>query len=993
MAINVRTVGPTQDVAGQLQLPIEEIATKVRADGITPEAEAAPAAPEIPQESTPLTQSLEAQGLIEPIAQAATRLPEGQDTRQPSLSEASPDIAHNVPQLGFDFNGEGAFVTRANNIRGMLDQTGDQRLALKFVGDEYAKFTEEGVDALRSDVKKVIFGPALDAGIPQTVVGFDGQPKQTLSVDPALADVMTGVVDRLFAGESVGEARFSHVESDAAPEGDTFNPDADPIAASTRASNNIAAGREIVDHYHREKAARDGLSEQEFLRTRPTATDQELALIGGMAKMLYARANPNLIQETPGSETESGQSEYNLTTEGELQLKKWMTNNYAPFQTQEVKPNKAPVTPRTPQSDRPLGRKKTGKLDSEKQKLSEAARESNTNQQAMPKIVDTTRESLSYGIAINGLKEIAGYDQQFDSPEALEVAVTEGTAPPTPLADMFEIGTDRLKKIYGRRNKLKFQYEQAKNNPNADEATVRMAEKEYLDYNAVELWKKEQLKVIEALRSIAENRGQANYLDYAYQLGTTRQHVMQTIFNPGANKAVRFAIGDGQMARINPGEGGQVTNNWKEVVATKLLADPIGREHPFVRQLQAQGLKVSGKYLTPKARIEYFQAMERSGALAEFGAIGAILKKALPSRAQTDSTAELLKSIPANQPTLPGGLQETTPFTANLTEAERAKVMEFMGRHNDLEGLYALEAAMEVDSYLQGEPFHSRIEAEMDGITNGPSNLGLLLGSRDIAFRSGLITANPLFKLMPDGTTESDIEAATEEELQVLTQQALDKAQVQGDIRDVIYNFLDTSGGNIVGEFVDAAGKTFSEKEQEGMLALVNIAKENKDLRKVPTMTLVYGQSIDNLRGHVMDFFFTSNQTAALEGVLEDSGLSQADAIEFLHKGVVVKSIFYALDPDVVEFQNKMRSLTLFSELSGLQPNFISPTGSSIYIGEKATAGVEAKPQISFAEGDKTKKTTIPAYGTRVAPSSSRLIPSPVQGFDAATVIGVHIRP
>ena len=1002
-------VGANQDVGGQLELPIEEIATRVRPDGVS---EAPAEAPTIPQESTPVTRSLEEQGLIEP-APEPTVVTQTDQTRQPSISESRPDIAYNEPQIGFDFNGEGLFVQRANKVRSLLDQSSSRRIRATPKVDDVGTYQEGNVEALEAlplAAQKVLFSPnVLGAGQETTIEGFDGQPRQSLNVDPALADVFVGVMDRLFAGEPVGEQQFGQLQTAEEAEA-TIGEDGNIIEGSRKAAGNAAVGREIAQQYHREQAAQQGMSQEEYQATAPNPTQEEATVLGALAKEVYALSNPDIVKRIDGKKSASGQVEYQLTAKGGQQLRAWQKHAYQPFVTPEIAPSATPTPNGTLQQDAPV-RSRTGVIDPAKQKIDENLRESQRNQNFMPKVVGVTTEKIVYTLAPGALQEISGYEGKFNTDVELEQAVRGGTAPATPMADMFEVGVNRLKKIYGKRDLLEYDLAKAeadyKDSPDPETAARLETARQALDgYDPLTLWKQEQNKTLETFNTIARYRGKANHLTWSIQSGTLRQNVQQTRLNPGANKVVRFALGDGQLAPISVISNPQITRNWKEVITTKLLAEPLAQDHSWVRQLKSRGIKPGGKYLTPKARVAFFDQMEQTGALAEFGKIGEVFEKLLPSNNQAAVYAERYKAVQINdrnQLSVPQELGQDQGNFGDLSEQETALVQEFLGRHGDIEGLYAVEAAIEVAKYLRGENFHSAMEAEMDGITNGPSNLGIMLGIRDIAFRSGAMTDSPIFKLFPKDVGQKEFLEMTENEQLDLTNSTIRKAGVQGDVRDVIADYMEVFGDDLVDSWVMDSNIKYSEEQSQAFRDILTVAKGNKPLRKTPPMTLVYGQDIQNLDQHIEKFFFVEGKESdTVQKLAADADLGSQEVIDFLHKGVIVPSIYHALEPDVIEATGRLKAVSLAALFTNRLPHYTAPSGTEVYVGAKGPAGLDRKVPLSFEDSTKGTKFEpgVSLYREearadtlrgkrRGGYTSGRLVPFPIQGFDAATVIGL----
>ena len=515
------------------------------------------------------------------------------------------------------------------------------------------------------------------------------------TVDPLMLYVGSAVTESFLAGDA-----FTTIDEETGKE-TTIDPS--EVGPITRAQGNEGVGRDIHREYSRIKNAQEGRPTDEY----NDLSREEANTLGSAFKAMYAKANPDLIQEVDGP---GRQKAYQLTDKGVQAMRQGSTDRKRLFPKVQVRPSK--VVTKTGQLPGEVGRtvvkKKTGAVKRkhvDDRILQEAAR----NMNEVANVVDTRRMKVLFATAL---------------------PVLAGTLPPgTPLGDTF-----------GEINNMGPSKEQ--DFAAGEKAAVERGD---VDYSAAQ--KMEDLKggIANQIRSIAMERHGANHLTYFIQSATGRITPQQLHFNPTTSKAVRFVTRNVVPAKATPGS--RISRNLEQMYAMMLVPKE------FSRFTDRSGRAIKVDALLPDQRIEAFKKAE-----SKLEAWGDRLAEVLDA-SMTDQEAEAIanaieQGTPLGDPNFP----EVRPLAldpaldADLIEAIRGKGED--GPHF-IDGL--IDAAKYIKAKRDGRPHMSYFNAYVDGKTNGIASNALQVGSENIARATGVMRTSGDY-LLDDGDIRDQLQ-------------------------------------------------------------------------------------------------------------------------------------------------------------------------------------------------------------------------------------------
>ena len=776
------------------------------------------------------------------------------------------------------------------------EEEGRKRIDALNEGDTAAAFKD-----LELTASRVLNDPAmLDATVQDPNTGHR-------KVDPGFVRVM-GLATEAFLVDSgsVGgvdfEEVFTGVDVDTTDVG-TLNE------ATKKAKGNARLGRAIWQEWQREKNVAQGLPSDSYIDATPPA-GQTNEFIGAMAKEAYAMANPDIVERVQAG----SQVQFQLKDPETLRAAQQGQAN--PFQNVEVVPLNAPSATSQPQFEgRTYTRPEVTKLRKQDAGKLDVLEESRQNYHEMGKVIDPRRMKIFMQMALPALRAMSA---------------PAGERQPSPWADMVDIGKARYDSIAGeqaRLSSLAEAYAQKANGATGSAATryAKMAESyaaRAQEYDVESVFQSELVKMIEALNTAGRYNNQVNYVTYAFQMLTGRQHIQQNRFNPQASKALRFIIGHGDRTTIQRGRGDVFERNFKEIASIHL------------------GL--GGKTLQPEARIAAFDSFMRTEGAQRFAEMGRDLKANLLDNDTAEGIVADLAAMDASQ-----GVQ--MPASAQLQPMPlKQETQKFLEEHGS-EAPYIAEFLMDFADYVEGKPFHTALEVEMDGITHGISSNGVALGVQSMAERAGVIQYGDTQKL--------------------LTEQGQ-----QGDIRQAMKDYM--------------MGEAYTKAENEGwadqaptIAAIVEEAVKDREnyLKKSP-MTLAYGQEVENLRQHVEAAVFTGPSAKKIKEIADGAGITLDDATTFLHS-MLVDSLHAALDSRVLEMGRLLRANNTVAMMTNEVITIQSPAGFDQFIGARAGTGESTTSPLSYTDPEgKRKDISVRHYEQEASGSAPRARIDPVTG-------------
>lgn len=939
-AVPREQVQPTPE-GGQVDLPVEPVADSpivlaMRRKGFNPNPPAQTPVSSVDQVVPPQEGSQRQAETIRPISQRIVPIE--------AEREAADDFIDAVDPV------EGA-ITRANNVGNLFSAKADaeDQLIHRENRPEIAEKHLAGEDVGQQvNVKDILYSDRiLGAAVPNPETG-------KLGVDPNLYPVLGLVTENFFRtsgyATSDAEVQGDFAEFDIEAQETVEDADLAEKQGITRAKGNLRLGQDIWREWKREQASLAGEPTDSYLANERAVSPKEFEVLGGLAKELYARANPNEIEV----DRTGGQVVYTPTKEALHKMNKAHDAMSQPFAPVERKPlNQVSESGKYEHEGKILARDVTTKVDKKPPPM-KLIDEAKYNLHRMPRIADGKREALMYSLGLQALVQAQQSDQ------------------PTPIADMFGIGNEKLVSLQGSKAEMQRVRDVADGkDPNATAQQVEDARKKAKTQKQIDrfipekILKLEQKKFVESLNTISNYANQANYNTFYVQLLQGRLGMQQNKFNPQTNKAVRFVYGSGNKVQINPRKSAsKPTQNFKEVASMYLFGE-LG-----------DAVLAEAKFLQPGARRAEFDRIYKSGQLDPYIKMGNELKS-LYSPQKALEARQAMQGITVDE-------TNNVVIPPQVQGADLGISPETMKKINEhgAEGPYFAEFLMALADWDQahktGTSFATNLEVEMDGITHGPSSNALALGNRPMALRSGVLQMDDVHKLLDHDGAFGDLRAAMKRSLQE-------------------------------NAFQNAATR-YGEEAAPMLKSLLDKAVNDREnyLKKSP-MTLMYGQQIENLRQHVEAAVVSGPEAPGMRPELTElkrQGLTVDDAVDFLH-GELVDAIVLNLDQDgtILETLQLLRAYNVFSTVSDQPMRIKNSMGFTSVIGgrkeskearEQSLVNDDGQPVDVFRNpsSDFARSATITHYQDYGAGTAERrgvvggyghgrVVPALVQQFDA----------
>ena len=428
-------------------------------------------------------------------------------------------------------------------------------------------------------------------------------------------------------------------------------------------------------------------------------------------------------------------------------------------------------------------------------------------------------------------------------------------------ANMFDIGSKRAEDIQGTKDKM---LTEAKNEPNPKKQEALFQAASLYDPKSISA--RDRSKFFNLLDGLAQYSGKINHLTFAMQGLTGRTHAQQTRYNPQAHKVVRFVVGGGNYFTWRPDDGGVIDRNFKEIMSALLLKDDNGKD---------------AKDLTTEQRLKLFNQQLASGQMDSLIAMGNNIGTAVAGFNTAEAKADVQRALAAKTP------EETNAIKKQMRDKYGADPLNpdtkaFLAKHGD-EGPIFAEALVDLARYAEakkkGTPMKSSITVEMDGKTHGPATNAAQLGVEKMAERTGLLRTQ-------DYTLTDDI----------------DSRKAMGEY------MLDIAPS--------LSGTLYPSEKHNAFNEVLKLAvKDRANFLKKSPMTMGYGQELGSLKMHVETTVFNGPQATNIRSELKRNGISEADAITFLHT-MLVDSIFNVMDPKVVAVSRLLRANNLIATMT-----------------------------------------------------------------------------
>ena len=751
-----------------------------------------------------------------------------------------------------------------------------------------------------------------------------------VEVDPMFTTIGTVVLEKFFQGEEawVGneEVDFGTGQEELVIEGDDVTP------VKTKAKGNERVGRTIAEEYLREKAVQEGQPSDTYLLEGPQLSREDYEFLGGMFKEVYAQAmGPDIIRRVP-PQFPGDSVKFQPTALGLQKMTDADRDAGRPFDGREVPPALVPPTNIKGQLEyegRTYTRPEVTKVGQQPEGKSLAVlNEMRRNFAAIPWKIDGRGENI---LIQNGSAAVGQAIQVYQNLQGLaEGELNAALAEITPelkqqqaFADLMDIGLDRLISINGELARLRKRLEKAELDLQTSDfgqdriqAEIKDLQDRIANYNPLDIYRAEVNKFIESLNTITRYDNQVNHLTLSIQMLTGRAGIQQNKLNPQTNKLVRFALRVADTpVTIRPKSNSVQERNFKEVGAAMFLS------------------KADGKFAFPETRLQNFdqQLNNPEGRLARLVPLGQELLAIHEGRVD-DATLQPIRDISVRSRSQDNIISVPPSMQGAAAPAYSDAVMQELQAHDPEEIPYVIEYLMDLARYADGKPFSTTFEAEMDGITNGPSTVGTTLGLTDVMLRAGVLH---------DGNKTRKLQAAGEEK--------------PADLRGVMGEHI----LNTVAMNADA---------KEGLAEVVAEAVDDtKVYLKKPPMTTVYGQELGSLKTHVQDTMYTGKNSTSIQALLSKHGLDHQQTEDYLHQ-VMIDGLTEALGSTAIQLTRQLRANNVLAALTGVPLYHDNAMGFRQFIAGKETTGQVGRTYLKVAGQD----VSVPHYQEEVSGAARR---------------------
>lgn len=470
-----------------------------------------------------------------------------------------------------------------------------------------------------------------------------------------------------------------------------------------------------------------------------------------------------------------------------------------------------------------------------------------------------------------------------------------------------------------------------------------------------------QRSIAQSAYGIAVERSGVNYLTYFIQAYNGRLTPEQTHFNPTTSKQVRFVTAN--PAKVVVRKGSRQEKNLIQMYAMMLVKDadallPLGREQAFQRALP--------ELLKDGRRLKEVMTMTNE----ESEAISQAIEQGIPLN---DERFPKLK-----------GLGLDPEADADLIRAIKEKKED---------GPAYIDGLMDVvdyyDAMQEGKPFRTRFNAYIDGKTNGIASNAMQLGSKELAYRVGVLRSKDSVYAI-----DNDID-------------------IRADLADRLTQALNEDGFS-ESVFRESGGNP--DMLQSVAWELFNY----KPLNKITTMTYGYGKEIENFRGEMIEALTNILTNPDLTKEHKDGQLlAKVEALAAAGmKGnyasieeAIVETLFPIYSSKLAEVMTQeglaarrmMYGASLFHVMMDELFEIKSPIGLPLRYGAMESLGADNAEATEYSIATEGTRRKIKAYHYESRATSSAIrpsdkgayigghafggsIPGPVQSIDAATV-------
>ena len=721
----------------------------------------------------------------------------------------------------------------------------------------------------------------------------------------------------------------------------------------TKDKGNKDLGMRISREFQKYNNAQKGLPTDEYTDITP----EEATALGDQAKELYYSVNKTyegkqfMLRDTVVDNNGNKRSYFSLTSHGVNMIRQGEAQRKLVFPSKVIRPNKRPGG-----KDKFEKRKLTRNISSKSgpaikvEKTFQAIR----NLSKVQHVVDPRRNKILLVTALPIL-----LDDSIAAAGTLESA-------------MNHVGQDKVNRF---RRKAQ---EDAQANPRINGDQVN----EYVERTVQSSYTQLIKSLAQDIKGIALERNSANSLSFYIQNFNGRIAPKESTLDLTSSKSVRFVT-----RSVVPG-----------IIDVRT---PRGRFLEESLKLM-YGNMLLGKAGGPARDAERLSLLETK--TPQLYAWGKELRSAfdkIPDSKIEEINIAIDNNIPVRSPNFPTvpRLDIKNPDLLNAIKSEGSGAQVYMdglidfANYMDFKNKTSDRRASPNDSDYQFSTYFNNYD---DGKTNGAATIGMQLGSKPLAYKTGILRTQA--KLQLDNNKD-----------------------LRDELQDVLLESLDRNG----------IGGTFASETSGLMHDVATQLFAIRDLNKATTMTFGYGKELESFKKDIREFLELMDIEARESGAnynpvaqtLEAIDTSSSDResmdvlVDIMHD-TYVPGLVQVLDDTALEYRTAMRGAAVLHALSNEMFTIESPSGSSISMGGVATIGsIDSKPYKIFDKDLPNKKkpgefgayrsANVEIYGSELTSAASKprtsstgeitytpgerayggSVPAPVQAMDAGSIV------
>ena len=605
-------------------------------------------------------------------------------------------------------------------------------------------------------------------------------------------------------------------------------------------------------------------------------------LLGSYAKVIYGRANPGVVSRQPVVLANGLESvDYLLTPLGIQHLTE--RNQHLMEPQVFVRPQLTATPKSTTQHSK--SRQSTGKHVEEKVKgKRDIEEEARSNMAEVRHVVPAQRKKLAFVFFGVAVEQSGRAKLDEDGKVVVASAVGDAYSMGQKLADKINsMSANTILEIQGLREQITeiqqtgFGWDRI---PDLEKRIAAMSS--FAAKTATPEWKmseyrRQSTKALQVMQEVAEFSGDSFAFTNYVQKGTSRIGLSAKKMNPQNHKIVRQLVGEGTIYNIQPNSNSTAERAMLVTMGAHLFPEPNLTPEKILKDM--------------RSRIQM-----KDDKVMRIAEVGRKIKGIMDNYNSDNAVAATLNLNMDRETGQVSGIQafvgEVKPqIDALVGDAEVVRFIQAAFKHPN-EAINIIEEAVELGQYLDsvesGKPFQSTMRPiEVDGISNGVAVLGMQIGSRAMAHRTGVISTDP-DRILADFTD------------------ALGNKFTEATIRDSLATNMGNSLMDLVGS-PEFNGAYSVDADYESVKRFLDLAIQNvSEFLKPPIMTMPYGQAVESMKPQMLRAITTSPELLAM---VQGSSWSEVEVSDMLHK-ILAHNLEITLGPDVVAFSQAMKDLT-----------------------------------------------------------------------------------